>query len=246
MKNRLLLLFLILSLVFNIFFIIGAIRHQQQRDPLHRIQAVARHLDLEPRQEELLSELRASYRESTSVIQQQIRTVRAQIADALDETNNNDDSRIQDLMARVAMLMTERRAIASSCFERFVDLLNPRQKRQLGRQLHRLEKDRRDSPSHTLRRFDADGDGQLNEQEQQHAEGDRQFHWNEAAKDRRKLRARFDLDHNGVLNPEEREAMRSWMLKRGIKPPQRGQRGSGLSPSANPATDEPMPPSGTF
>lgn len=246
MKNRLLLLLLILSLVFNIFFILGAIRHQQNRDPLHRIQAVARHLDLEPRQEELLSELRASYRESTSVIQDQIRTARAQIAEVLDKTHNNDDSQIQDLMARVTMLMTERRDIASSCFERFVDLLNPRQKRQLSRQLHRLERDRRDSPSRTLRRFDADGDGQLNEQEQQQAEGARQFYWNEAAKDRRKLRARFDLDQNGALNPEEREAMRSWMLDRGIKPPQRGPHGSGLSPSANPATDESMPPSGTF
>ena len=70
MKIRILIALLALSLIFNIFFVAGAIQHKRLRptDPVANITRVANELGLDKQQADRLKELRASYRADTEII----------------------------------------------------------------------------------------------------------------------------------------------------------------------------------
>ncbi len=219
MKTRLLTVLLLLSLIFNVFFIIGALRHRVPPGPMAEIHQVAQELDLDDRQVARLTELRQTFIDESALIRSDLAKVRAAMADLLD-AETVDASAMRSLMDEEAEIQNRRRQLAGRQFGRFVDLLTPDQRQLLGSRMHgpRSRGDRRpDIPQHLVDRFDADGalsDAERATARQQLANGHgRQARWRE------EMQIKFDLDQDGRLSAEEREAMRDWLLEEGFTPP---------------------------
>lgn len=220
MKPRWLLGVLILSLVFNVFFVLGAIREQERRDPIASITQVANELNLDDQQAHRLAELRASFQENTGFLQEELREVRDAMAEQMAAEDPNG-STLRDLMEREATLVAQRREAAQAHFGQFVDLLTPEQRHDLGQRMHPKRRGMRGKgPLHDIEQFDADRDGALNEDERRAAKRHADDRRSQQTKWREELRARFDADQDGHLAPEEREAMRAWLLEQGFSPPE--------------------------
>ncbi|MDP7070108.1 MAG: periplasmic heavy metal sensor [Phycisphaerales bacterium] len=223
MKSRLLLVLLILSLIFNVFFLIGALRQPAKRNAMAELARVAHELRLDDRQAERFGELRDSFRGEAGVVGEELREVRQAIRDAL-ASESVDTAALEQLMARESELIASRRELAAGHFGRFVDLLTPQQRHDLGRRLHGGRGERPGDPHLLVQKFDADGDGALDDVEWREAHRLMEQRRDKRAVRREELRRQFDLDANGELEPEEREAMRAWLLEQGFSPPQDGPR----------------------
>jgi len=215
-----------LSLVFNVFFVIGALDRDHRPRPAADIARVVADMDLDPQQQQRLEELRTGFRAEDTLIRQQVHEVKQAIAAELDADEVDADA-MRDLMQQEADLIAARRATARSRFGQFIDLLTPEQRQELGRRMHTGTglSPPPPAPPHLVAEFDRDGDGRLDESEREEARqsvahrNERQGHW------RAELRDKFDTNENGRLEPAEREAMRSWVLEQGFEPPPRGPEG---------------------
>jgi Spy/CpxP family protein refolding chaperone len=244
MKVPLLSALLALSVIFNIFFIAGAMQPNRPEDPVASITRVANELSLDQQQADRLSELRASFREETALVREELHEVHDAIGAEM-ASESPDGTTLRTLMQREAALIGERRAAAQQHFGHFVELLTPEQRTDLGRRMHpeHGRRGRRADSPHEADRFDADGDGVLNESERAEARRSVEIRRNQQATWRAEMRQKFDENQDGRLDATEREAMRAWLLEQGITPPdefrdehrrRRDQRRPGGSPRGGP------------
>jgi len=256
MKVPLLSALLALSVIFNIFFIAGAMQPNRPEDPIASITRVANELSLDQQQADRLSELRASFREETALVREELHEVHDAIGAEM-ASESPDGTKLRTLMQREAALIGERRAAAQQHFGHFAELLTPEQRHHLGRRMHpeHGRRDHRADPPYVADRFDADGDGVLNESERAEARKSVEIRRNQQATWRAEMRQKFDENQDGRLDANEREAMRAWLLEQGITPPddsrdehrrrrgggppRGGPRGPGGPPSGNPPQGPP-------
>lgn len=219
MRTRILIALLALSVVFNIFFIAGALRPQRPNDTGTAITQVANELSLDTKQADRLAELRASFQDDTALIRAELHEVHDAISAEM-ASDEPDGAALRELMAREADLVSQRRQAAQQHFGHFVDLLTPEQRLDLGRRMHPEHRhtDRPHDPPHVIQRFDADGDGTLSKSERDEAHRSVERRREQQASWRAELRKKFDENQDGQLDAEERETMRSWLLEQGFTP----------------------------
>ena len=232
MKQNLLLFGLVLSGLFNVFFVAGYLKARAEAAP-DVIAAVGSELGLDTTQAALFKQLRETGRADAELYQDSITLVRRELVDQLN--SDHDPRRVAEIVDREADLRRQWRLAEAMRFSDFVASLDPQQRRALGsRMKHAASKQKRHEA--LLRRFDADGDGVLDEQERQaarkhmrarRAERERHGHngfgvppgmdrrgSRRSGMDRRlrhELIKRFDADGNDRLDAGELEALLEWI-----------------------------------
>ncbi|MEE2907541.1 MAG: periplasmic heavy metal sensor [Planctomycetota bacterium] len=223
MSRSILFFLLCLSVLFNVFFIVGAMtwRVSDTTSESGEVNKVVQVLDLDTRQADTFRTMRKEFRTESAVLGQQLRRLRSMIAEEL-ASDQPDVERLRLLTEQESLLQAERHVVGTNQFTDFVGILSPDQRRQLGRRLmgppgsgHPPE----DIERRALEKFDVNGDGLLDEQERATARDFARQMQAERRAHRRQLERRFDLDGDGQLSPEEQEALRQYLLEN------RGQRG---------------------
>ena len=219
-KFRLVIALFSLSLIFNIFFVIGALGKRPPRGRLAKITQAARELDLDAQQSSRFGEIQAEFRAEADLIGQELHQIRGEIADQLN-ADSPDSEKLSELMQRESELILQRRSTATQHFGHFVDILTPSQRHDLGHRMHPKHgtKERPADPPQVVAQFDADGDGKLNDEERIEAHQAMDRRREQAFRRRAEMRELFDVDGDEQLSPQEREAMRAWLLEQGLKPP---------------------------
>jgi len=205
-----------------------------------------REVQLDPAQKEVFEQLRQSMREEEAVLDDTMADARNKLAEELNGEEPDID-RLRELIAQQASLMQQRRVSAANRFADFLHVLSPEQTRIMARHMLRNmprpgERERGSdgggrgtrgpegeteggrskmgSPE-VIQRFDADGDGSLNDVERSVAQAEFEKHRRDWEAKRAELRQRFDVDKNGDLDREESAAMRQWLLEN--RPRDRGR-----------------------
>jgi Spy/CpxP family protein refolding chaperone len=192
-----------------------------------------RELELDPAQKEIFEQLRQSMREEEAVLDQAMAGVRGTLAEELQNDEPNID-RLRELIARQGDLMQQRRVGAANRFADFLNVLTPEQTRVMARHMlrnmPRPGEGGRDGkggpgklPAEIVRRFDADGDGVLNDSERASAQTEFEMHRREWEARRAELRQRFDADANGELDRAETALMRQWLIENRPRDRERGR-----------------------
>lgn len=206
----------------------GAGPEQNGRDGPMRLPGM-RELDLSEQQREVFSQLRQSMHEENAVLESEMDASRRAMAVEL-ESENPDADRLRDLVLRQAELMRQRRVASATRFAEFLNVLTPDQTRTMARQMLRHMPGPRDRgrgdgdrpgsgrPSDEfMRRFDANGDGDLDQAERAAAHEAFEARRREHEQQRAELRRRFDVDGNQRLDAAESEQMRQWLLENRAK-----------------------------
>ena len=238
MKQNLLLFALVLSGLFNVFFVGGYLKARAEMAPDITV-AVGRELGLDTTQAALFRRLRETGHADAELYQDSITLVHRELVDQLD--SDHDPDRVAEIVGREADLRRQWRLAEAMRFTDFVASLEPRQRQMLfSRMKHTASKQGRHEA--LLRRFDTNGDGVLDEQERQaarkhmrarRAERERHGHngfgvppgldrrgSRRSGMDRRlrhELIKRFDADGNDRLDAAEQEALLAWI--REVSPP---------------------------
>ena len=219
MNARILALLLGLSVLFNACFVLGWFgigNTAAAADPAERM---AQSLDLSDRQRMRFDELRTSLDNDTASLRNHVRELRGQLAQTL-EQDAPDIDRVRELVAEISTQQMETRVIAADHLSSFLDLLDPKQRRALGRRLGAAGKHH--MPEHLMSSFDTDGNGEIDDAEREKARAAMQQR-HEAMREQRKAMAdQFDADGDGTLNPEERQALREHLLEQGLISSHRG------------------------
>ena len=211
MKRNALLAALGLSLLFNIFVLVGFMQSRsktaQAADEPKRLEQLARDLNLNDSQAQLMQRLREDQRRQSALIDENVAVVRQEIAAELRKASPDLD-RLRTLVDQEADLYRQRRQINAELYSRFVGGLSPAQRQTLGQ--------RADHPARTpqvphriLERFDRDHNGRLEPEEWQWARQEMErrrrdfpqpprpnFNWRE-----------FDANRDGRLDESEIAAM---------------------------------------
>ncbi len=232
MKQSLLLFALVLSGLFNLFFVAGYLKARAQAAP-DVTNAVGRELGLNTTQAALFKQLRETGRADAELYEDSITLVRRELVDQLN--SDHDPDRIAEIVDREADLRRQWRLAEARRFTDFVGSLEPQQRRALLSRMKSAES-KRGRHEALVRRFDGNGDGVLDEQERQAARkhmrarrAERERHGRNgfggppgvdrrgsrpSGIDRRlrhELIKRFDADGNGRLDAEEQEALLAWI-----------------------------------
>ncbi|MDG1838358.1 MAG: EF-hand domain-containing protein, partial [Phycisphaerales bacterium] len=85
-------------------------------------------------------------------------------------------------------------------------------------------------PPQVVAQFDADGDGKINDEERIKAHQAMSRRREQGHRRRAEIREQFDTDEDGLLSPQEHDAMRAWLLEQGLEPPRNGARSRGGPP----------------
>ncbi|MHC4109088.1 MAG: periplasmic heavy metal sensor, partial [Planctomycetota bacterium] len=212
MKRNLIWLALAMSVLFNVFFVVGFARARAQLEAVQSSngasRVVASELNLNDEQRAVFSTLRAGMRDEMASLRDEVTLVQEDLVAELG-MENPDLERVRNLVARKADLDRQRQLIAVRRFGEFVDILSPEQCRRLSGKVHHGRRGAR-WRERLLKKFDADGDGELNEQERAAAREYMESRRQEWEERRQKMLERFDADGNGHLDPEERDAMWEW------------------------------------
>ncbi|MBT8484208.1 MAG: periplasmic heavy metal sensor [Phycisphaerales bacterium] len=224
-------LLLALSLLFNVFFVVGFVRAQRLADAaqVESASLVGRELDLDQDQEQEFAELRATMHEQRRVAQEALALVHREIMTEMSK-GDLDIDRLETLVDREMEIQREIRMAAIEHLRRFADRLTPEQRRMMlsrfagsgGRHHRRF--------AEMLKRFDENGDGQLDPDEQAKARAfheqrrrergqrgagpDRDNFGNRRDEGRRRFIDAFDEDGDGELNEQERAAREEWIRQR--------------------------------
>ena len=262
MSRMVLTILLLLSLVFNAFFLLGRFSADPVAvaDPGERL---AQSLKLTDRQRIRFDELRSTLQADTAAPRARIAELQGNLASVLEE-ESPDLEDVRSLVEQISFEQAQARSMAADHLGSFLDLLDPDQRRRLGRRMGAMS--HRSRPPTDLSAFDVNNDGRLDETER--AEATRLIHERHEAmrKKRKDLASQFDADGDGSLNPDERQAFREHLLEQGLAPqhprghrvgehdgPPEGRRGEGRRgegrrgphnghpPGHNPP-DEPPPP----
>ncbi|MCH2132488.1 MAG: hypothetical protein MK116_01935 [Phycisphaerales bacterium] len=219
--NRSLLVFLLgLSVLFNVFFIVGAMtwRVSEEDNNSQEIATVVDVLGLDARQADAFRAMRAQYQTEAMVIGEQLRRVRTMLAEEL-ASESPDIYELRRLTELETGLQSERREIGTDQFAHLIDLLSPEQRRTLGHRMMGPHGRRgRHVPPHEMERralekFDVNGDGLLDEQERAAAREFARDQHEQRRQRRREAERQFDADGDGKLSPEEQEAFRQHLLE---------------------------------
>ena len=165
MSSKLLLLALVLSILFNVFFLAGYVqaRREAARPTGQVTDVLSSELGLDAQQVALFSELRRSGREETRPYDDSLALVRQEMIDALEDDVAEADQ-LPELIEREAELQRDRRLLQADRLAEFVGALSPDQRQRLRGRLargagrHRMHRE-------MIRRFDTDGDGMLDARE---------------------------------------------------------------------------------
>ncbi len=236
MKPNLVLLALVLSVLFNVFFI--AVYDRARRDAARDVNdVVGRELDLDDAQSALFKQLRAAGHDDAEMYRDSITLVRHELVEDLDRMES-DPRRLAEIVEREADMRRQWKLADASRLAEFMESLTPEQRRAFRSRVTRARdgghRERR------IRRFDTNGDGVLDDQERQAAHArmqafraERAEHWRQRFGDRpdrnhrgrpggpggerrirRELMNRFDADGDGTLDAHERETLLDWVSER--------------------------------
>ena len=165
MKQNLLLFALVLSGLFNVFFVAGYLKARAEAAPDVTV-AVGRELGLDTAQAALFKQLRETGHADAELYQDSITLVRRELVDELNV--DQDPERVAEIVDREADLRRQWRQAEARRFTDFVGSLEPQQRRALhSRMKHAVSNQERHEA--LLRRFDANCDGVLDEQERRAA-----------------------------------------------------------------------------
>jgi hypothetical protein len=202
-------LLLAISVVFNVFFVVGYLQARSVADLSASddgIETLVRNeLNLSEEQAAAFHGLRADMMNEAALLQNQRALASRELLQELDSEMMNLE-RLFDIVSGDAEMHREWRLGAMERMKQFVSMLTPEQKSKFWRHVHKRKRHR--IPEHVMKRFDADGDGNLDEVERQAAKQHMDERWAEM---RRKRLARFDANSNGKLDPDEEQAWRAWM-----------------------------------
>lgn len=233
MRRHLFLFALVMSGLFNVFFVAGYLKARAEAAPDVAAE-VGRELGLDTQQAALFQHLRESGRADAELYESGITLARRDLVDQLNQPDRDPD-RVVEIVEREADLRRQWRLAEASRFADFVESLEPQQRRELQtRMRHAAAKKERHAEM--LKRFDADGDGMLNDAERQAAREHMQTRWAEGEQhwrerfgraedaDRRgprragmerrirlELIMRFDADGDGRLDEHEQAALFAWL-----------------------------------
>lgn len=248
-RNRNILLFaLVLSLLFNFFFIVGVLGGQGARTddaPDRLTREVADALQLDESQAQVFAQLQTRLREESAVYDQAIALARQELWAEL-ERDSIDPERIQSCLDQEADLRRQSRLAAGEKLREFMATLSPGQRQRFMQQLRHAPPSAR-RRQRMLERFDTNRDGRLDQAERAAAHrqlearhgrfpgrGDRDGAWRgprpggpggpggpgrPARRSERFFLNRFDSNHNGRLDPEERPALLKWLTEEEEPPP---------------------------
>ncbi len=219
MMRHLLWFMLVLSVLFNVFFVYGyaqaksELAAQPNGDNIPT--QVANELELTEAQTEVFAKLRSNFREEHRAFEQHITLLRQEMLSELSRPEP-DLERVRTIVSREAELHQQRRMAAGARFNEFVKVLSPEQCQAMGRKFghHRPHDGRR----RELEKFDADGDGSLNDAERADAEEYHSDRRREREQRWRQLREQFDANGDGRLDDQERAAWRGQWDDRDEKP----------------------------
>ncbi|MHC4990907.1 MAG: hypothetical protein ACYTGC_07990, partial [Planctomycetota bacterium] len=214
MKRQLLWLALAMSVLFNVFFAAGYLQARAQArvatddDVATRVAGV---LDLDDRQRAAFGEMHRSLNEEAAVLDRGIALTRQELIAEL-QREQPDLDRLRGIVDREAELHRQRREAGAPYLREFVRLLSRDQRRRLAGCFGEQGRDRhRRHERWLLERFDANGDGVLDEQERAAARSN----WEERKREReREMMERFDVNSDGRLDEAEEATLREWMQNR--------------------------------
>ncbi|MHC4414666.1 MAG: Spy/CpxP family protein refolding chaperone [Planctomycetota bacterium] len=225
MKQHLIWLILALSLLFNLFFTVGFMQARAQvraadstEDVSH---VVTRELNLDDAQAAVFADLRSSMRDDVAVYDDAIALSRQDLVEELGR-EEPDLGRVRGIVERNADLHQQRRLAGARRFSEFLGILSPQQCRLLSAKVHGGPRGK--GRRFLLKRFDADRDGMLNDEERAAAHEFIEARRQEREKRRGELFERFDANQDGRLDPQERSALQEWMMEH------RGRGGDGERP----------------
>lgn len=169
MKHKLFQLLLALSLLFNTFVLIGFAQSRSKPPPAEQeagspmLRRISSELNLDPQQAQALADLRAKLRTHKAVFDESMALLQQ---DFMNELNKQepDVARLRELVVRKADLDHQRRLAGAELHGDFLATLSPQQRRQLSGPSGAGPR-RGNQPPVILRRFDADGDGELDASE---------------------------------------------------------------------------------
>ena len=233
--NRPVLIFLLgLSLIFNVFFIIGAMtwRTSAAESEAGIIKDVVDRLELDTRQADAFQYLRQADQDETGLIREQL-AMNNDIMMEILASEMPDINRLRTLARQDIELRSELHKVRMENHLGLVELLTPRQRQRLAEQIthgrppHRGPREPRKFSEDVINRFDLDGNGQLDKAERREAREFAKQQHRDRRERARKLQQRFDLDKDGRLDHEEENAMRMYLLENGMEyvaPPPPGRR----------------------
>ena len=248
MNRRTLTILLSLSVLFNVCFVMGwaGLGTTATADPADRL---AQSLDLTERQRTCLNELRSSMQAETASLHSHVAQLRGHLATLLEEDSPDIDA-VRSLVQQISTERLEARTITAAHLSQFIDLLDGKQRRLLGRRLG--EGRRHHLPPHIVQQLDTDGDGVVSEQEQDAGIARTREYHDRMRRERHALAEQFDVDGDGTLDEAERTAYREHLLAQGLRvrgghegegrrhgEGRRGDGRRGRSPHGSPPSDGP-------
>ena len=233
MKRTTLLFLLCCSVLFNVFFILGALQwspqERQRSSPMSRINEVISVMELNDEQRSTFEQLRAEFEAESELLSRRIQQMQRSIGEALD-TDEPDLDEVDALVRQQAALRHERRRAGTERFEAFLAVLTPKQRHALGRRMQSRNPDAasRQDQRRSLKKFDLNQNGQLEPDEQQAADEFMEERRRKREQDRDALHDRYDRDGDGFLSPEEERALHEHL--RSQRRPRSGSQGQPRHP----------------
>ena len=210
MNRRTLLVLLCCSVLFNVFFILGAMQWRPKEDArksrMTTINQIVAEMDLDDEQRGLFEQMRTEFEAESELLSQRIKTLQNSIATALN-TDEPDLEQVDALVRQQAALRHERRRAGSERFEAFLAILNPEQRHALGRRMQSHRPPGSHGPDRALKKFDLNKNGELEADEQKAADEFMEERRRRRGKDLGALHDRYDLDGDGFLSPAEERAL---------------------------------------
>ncbi len=233
MKPNLVFLALVLSVLFNVFFIAGYAR--ARRDAARDVtDVVGRELDLDDAQSALFNQLRAAGHDDAEMYRDSISLVRHELVDELDRPDG-DARRLAEIVEREADVHRQWKLADASRLAEFIESLTPEQRHAMRLRIRGTGNG--DHPARRIRRFDTNGDGVLDDEERRAGQvrmrARRAEHWRQRFGEgpdgdhrgrsegpgrsggerriRRELMTRFDADGDGALDANERQVLLDWV-----------------------------------
>ncbi|MDG1899776.1 MAG: periplasmic heavy metal sensor [Phycisphaerales bacterium] len=225
MKRSTLIFLLTCSVLFNLFFIAGAMVWNSEdasrprvRSHAAAINRIVSEMGLDSRQQAAFEALRREYEEESGLLTARMQDVRNQMSMEL-RKEDPDPSVLAALTERENALRNESHRAGSLRFEEFLEYLTPEQRRIIGQRLEEHQSRRHHGPGgRMLDRFDLNGNGVIDPEERNTADA-KSEEWKrrhgERRRNREEARARFDVDGDGKLSAEERDALHEWRLQQG-------------------------------
>ena len=217
MKQQHVLLFaLAISLLFNVFVLIGFTQGRAaQKEPKESddklVKDVASELKLDDAQAKVFTDLHGDFRRQNGVINESFALVQQDLISEM-RKDSPDLDKVRELISKRAELDHERRLANAELYAQFIKVLTPEQRQAMWRRFGMGPGPRGGPGPLILKRFDANHDGKLDEDEmrnaQQHLDARRrEVFRHDGPPPPPNAWRQFDRDGDGQLNDDERADM---------------------------------------